>query len=72
VVVPHPLIMNIPVCYALARQDRDLAEYINLWLELKKKDMTLQTFYDYWILGKTVGKRQPRWSILHDVLHWLD
>jgi hypothetical protein len=28
--------------------------------------------YDHWILGKTANQRQPRWSIIRNVLHWVD
>jgi len=28
--------------------------------------------YEYWILGLDVNQREPRWSAVRDVLHWVD
>ena len=42
--------------------------FINTWIELKKKDRTIATLYDHWILGKHAVPKQPRWSVLRNVL----
>jgi hypothetical protein len=39
---------------------------------LRRKDGTMQEYYDRWILGKTADARKPRWSLIRDVLHWVD
>jgi Na+/H+-dicarboxylate symporter/ABC-type amino acid transport substrate-binding protein len=72
VVVPEPEIVKIPLAYPLARRDQDWAHFINTWIELKRRDGTIDAFYRHWILGKQAGKRQPRWSILGNVLHWVN
>jgi ABC-type amino acid transport substrate-binding protein len=72
VVVPEPGTIKIPLAYALAGQDQDWAYFINTWLELKGRDGTIDALYGHWILGKQVGKRQPRWSIMRNVLHWIE
>jgi proton glutamate symport protein len=46
--------------------------FINTWIELKRRDGTIDALYRHWILGKQTGKRQPRWSIMRNVLHWMD
>jgi hypothetical protein len=28
--------------------------------------------YDYWILGRGAVKKAPRWSVMRDVLHWVE
>jgi hypothetical protein len=28
--------------------------------------------YDYWILGKGVERAGPRWSVIRDVLGWIE
>ncbi len=28
--------------------------------------------YDYWILGKEVEAKEPRWSVIRNVLHWIE
>lgn len=70
VVVPEPDIVKIPLAYPLARRDQDWAHFINTWIELKRRDGTIDALYGHWILGKQAAKRQPRWSIIRNVLHW--
>jgi Na+/H+-dicarboxylate symporter/ABC-type amino acid transport substrate-binding protein len=72
VVVPEPGIVKIPLAYPLARRDQDWAHFMNTWIELKRRNGTIDALYGHWILGKQAGKRQPRWSIMRDVLHWVD
>jgi Na+/H+-dicarboxylate symporter len=72
VVVPDPGTIKIPLAYALAGPDQDWAYFINTWLELKRRDGTIDALYGHWILGKQAGKRQPRWSIVRNVLHWVE
>ncbi len=71
VVVPQPGLLSIPMAYAVARGDQELLDYVNAWLELKQKDRTAERLYDYWILGRGAAARQPRWSVVRDVLHWV-
>jgi ABC-type amino acid transport substrate-binding protein len=71
VVVPEPEVVKIPLAYPVARRDQNWAQFINTWIELKRRDGTIDALYGYWILGKQAGKRQPRWSIMRDVLHWV-
>ena len=72
VVVPEPGIVKVPLAYPIARHDDTFASFINTWIDLKRKDGTIETLYDYWVLGREAAPRQPRWSIIHDVLHWVD
>jgi Na+/H+-dicarboxylate symporter/ABC-type amino acid transport substrate-binding protein len=72
VVVPEPGTVKIPLAYPVARHDKDFAAFLNTWIELKRRDGTIDALYGHWILGKQAGKRQPRWSIMRNVLHWVD
>ena len=72
VVVPEPGIVKIPLAYPLARRDQEWAQFVNTWIELKRRDGTIDALYGHWILGKQAGKRQPRWSIIRNLLHWVD
>jgi hypothetical protein len=47
-----------------------MVNFINLWIELKKEDKTITALYDYWIPGKNAVPTPPRWSVVHNVLHW--
>ncbi len=72
VVVPQPNVVQVPLAYPVARGDLEFAQFMTRWIELKKGDGTLDALYDYWILGTNAEPRKPRWSILRDVLHWVD
>jgi Na+/H+-dicarboxylate symporter/ABC-type amino acid transport substrate-binding protein len=70
VAVPHPLDIRLPLAYPVARHDLEMARFLGLWIDLKRRDGTIQALYDHWILGKDAKARRPRWSILRDVLGW--
>ena len=64
--------LSAPLAYPFARSNRDVADFVNAWIELKKNDGSIETLVDYWILGKETKKRPKRWSVIHDVLSWVD
>jgi Na+/H+-dicarboxylate symporter/ABC-type amino acid transport substrate-binding protein len=68
VAIPKPDVLAVPLAYPLPRGDQELANFINTWIELKKKDKTIATLYDHWILGKNAVPKQPRWSVLRNIL----
>ena len=70
VVVPEPLVMKVPLAYPLGRHDPAFLAFINTWIDLKRKDGTLESLYDYWVQGRDASPRRPRWSVIRDVLHW--
>jgi Na+/H+-dicarboxylate symporter len=72
VVVPGPDLVKIPLAYPVARGDQAFAVFLNTWIDLKKKDGTLDAAYRYWILGQNPSARAPRWSIIRNVLHWVE
>jgi ABC-type amino acid transport substrate-binding protein len=72
VVVPEPTRIRMPLAYPLGRNDQAFASFINTWLELKRKDGTIDALYQHWILGKSAERPARRWSIIRDVLHWVD
>jgi Na+/H+-dicarboxylate symporter len=72
VVVPEPEVVKIPLAYPVARRDQNWVQFINTWIELKRRDGSIDALYRHWILGKQDGKRQPRWSIMRNVLTWVD
>ncbi len=70
VAVPHPVDVRLPLAYPVARHDLEMARFLGLWIDLKRRDGTIRALYDHWILGKDAKARRPRWSILRDVLGW--
>ncbi|MDJ0951592.1 MAG: cation:dicarboxylase symporter family transporter [Alphaproteobacteria bacterium] len=71
VVVPRP-VMQVPIVYALARDNPSLRRVMDEWLLIETRTGGIDELYDYWIQGKTEGVQPPRWSLGRDVLHWLD
>jgi hypothetical protein len=45
--------------------------FVNSWIELKRRDRTLDRLYDHWILGESAEHAKPRWSVIRDVLGWV-
>ncbi len=72
VVIPQPDVLAAPLAYAVARGNQEMIDFINVWIELKRKDRTIASLYDYWILGKNAAPQQPRWSVIRNLLHWID
>jgi ABC-type amino acid transport substrate-binding protein len=70
--VPGPGLIKIPLAYPVGRRDERLATFVNTWITLKRKDGTLDATYKHWILGQDAVARRPRWSIVRDVLHWME
>jgi ABC-type amino acid transport substrate-binding protein len=71
-VVPLPDPIRIPLAFGMPLGEPELAGFINAWIELKRHDGTFDELYQYWILGKNATTTPPRWSIIRDVLHWVD
>lgn len=72
VAVPLPNPIKIPLVYPMSKSHRNFADFLNAWLKLKKRDGTLDAVFEHWILGRGAKKKTPRWSVIHDVLHWVD
>ena len=71
VAVPLPVVIKLPLVYPVAENDIEFARFMSLWIDLKKKDGTISTLYDHWILGKDARPPVKKWSIMRNVLHWV-
>lgn len=72
VVVPKPGVIKLPLAFPIGRRDEHLARFVDTWIELKRRDGTLEALRDHWILGRSVLTPSKRWSVVRDVLHWVD
>ena len=71
-VVPKPPIF-VPVAYAVAADNTTLLEAFNAWLTAERASGTIEALYRYWMLGEaTITARPPRWSVIRNVLGWVD
>jgi len=74
VAVPKPHLSVYDVAYPIpvAKGDYIFLEYLNHWLTLQQTSGVVAQQFDYWILGKTPYRKTPRWSIIRNVLHWVN
>jgi Na+/H+-dicarboxylate symporter/ABC-type amino acid transport substrate-binding protein len=70
-VTPTPTLF-VPVGYAVARGSTDLLMYLDTWLLNAKANGTIDGLYRYWMLGQVKETQPPRWSIIRNVLDWVD
>jgi ABC-type amino acid transport substrate-binding protein len=70
VVVPRPRPVKVPLAYVVAGRDQPLAAVVDAWIDLKRKDGTIDELFAHWIMGRNATPAARRWSILDDVLHW--
>ncbi len=72
VVIPRELRVKLPLFYVIGQQDAEMRDFLEHWITLRTKDGTAAEYYDHWVLGKTQRAPQPRWSIIRNVLGWVD
>lgn len=56
--------------YPIREHATDFGFFLNNWLTLKEQSGFKKNMENYWLHGISPEKRKPRWSILHNVLHW--
>ena len=72
VAVPQPDVLRVPFAFPVAPGDGEMTRFLNGWIDLKERDGTGDRLFDYWIRGRTQEKRTPRWSVIRDVLGWVE
>ena len=58
------------VVYALPYGELDFRNLVNLWIETRKASGEVEEAYNYWVRGRALATRAPRWSVLSNVLGW--
>ncbi len=58
--------------YPVRTGSQDFVSFINHWMALKAQSGFRKTQTDYWIHGKRLASKEPRWSIIRNLLHWID
>ncbi len=72
VVIPQPEVFRVPVAFPMASGDERMRLFLNTWIDIKRRNNTLSRLYDFWILGNTNDNSKPRWSVIRNVLGWVD
>jgi ABC-type amino acid transport substrate-binding protein len=68
VVVPQPDPVKVPTAFGVALGSDDLVRVINEWIVYAENAGLADQSYAYWITGQGAKTKEPRWSILHNVL----
>ncbi len=69
---PNLFVYELAYCIPITSGDDKFLNYLNHWLSLEKTKGELGRQFDYWILGNTPERKVPRWSIIRNVLKWVD
>jgi Na+/H+-dicarboxylate symporter len=72
VVVPQPNPVHIPSAFGMARDAGQLVNLVNEWVVFADSAGLIEEPYIYWVQGEGVSDSEPRWSIIRNVLGWID
>jgi len=68
---PSPPVF-LPMGYVVAKGNTDMLLYLDTWLLNARSNGTIDRLYKYWMLGQVKETQPPRWSVIRDVLGWID
>ncbi len=71
-VVPVRPVVQLSLAYAVARRNEELASFLSRWIEITRGTPFDEQLYDHWILGKDAEAKTPRWSVIRNVLGWVE
>ena len=72
VVVPEPGAIKLSMAYPLPKGEVTWKRFVSQWVEIKQKEGTITSLFDHWIQGKGAEDTTPRWSVIRNVLYWVD
>lgn len=71
-VVRSPRNIGVPAAYPVPKGDLEMMDFVSNWIHLKRSEGTIEELYEYWMLGGAAKPREPRWSVIRNVLGWVD
>ncbi len=72
VVLPFGRDVLWPIGYAVAPGDDEFLRFLDLWIDLKRDEGLVSRLRNHWILGRTAVPPSHRWSVIRNVLHWVE
>jgi ABC-type amino acid transport substrate-binding protein len=72
VVVPKPRTVTAPMALGLPLNAPGLYTFVDTWLQLQLESGVIDQLHKYWILGEGSTPKEPRWSVIRNVLGWVD
>ena len=58
--------------YPIPRGELSWQTYVNAFLKVQRENGSEEYLFEKYILGKHPAVHERRWSVIHDVLHWVD
>jgi len=58
--------------YPMKSGSSDMITFVNEWMGLKEQSGFKKEQESYWIHGRTSLSKEPRWSFIRNVLHWVN
>jgi Na+/H+-dicarboxylate symporter/ABC-type amino acid transport substrate-binding protein len=71
-VIPLRPLYQVPSGFAVSLENSAFASFLSQWLITIEAGHYDDQLYDHWVLGNNAEKSEPRWSIIRNVLHWVD
>ncbi|MGI9394729.1 MAG: cation:dicarboxylate symporter family transporter [Boseongicola sp.] len=62
---------SLPLAF-LRRRDDKIENGLDTWFRLKRHEGTLDSLFEFWILGVGAVNETQRWSVIRNVLKWVD
>jgi ABC-type amino acid transport substrate-binding protein len=72
IVVPQESLVKVAMGYPLPKGDTEWSGFISTWVEMNTKNGLVDKLFQHWIGGGGAKPKEPRWSVVRDVLHWVD
>jgi proton glutamate symport protein len=72
VVVPFHQDIRWALAYPVAPGDPEFLRFLDLWVDLMRSEGVIARLHDHWILGRSAVPHSKRWSVIRNVLHWVD
>ena len=72
IVVPADLKVKVPAGYPLPKGDLEWTRFVSTWVDMTIKNGKVDRLFTHWISGGGAKPKEPRWSVIRNVLHWVD
>ena len=69
-IMPEDLSGHLMMAYIMPEGEHQFRQFVNYWLRLQRLNGFHERMVQTWLHGKPETERQPRWSIMRNVLGW--
>jgi Na+/H+-dicarboxylate symporter/ABC-type amino acid transport substrate-binding protein len=72
IAVPQPATSRLPTGFIVPRNDDHWAMYVDEWVSMQRINGSVDRLFEHWIQGQGAEPTEPRWSVIRNVLGWVD